>query len=301
MTKIGIWLRETRPEFLTASILPVFLGTAMAHRRTGAFDPLLFALTLAGAALLHIGTNVANDYFDHRSGNDPGNVRFVRPFTGGSRLIQEGLLSPREVLAISIAAFAAAVAVGGMLTYLRGPVVLLFGLVGLASGFFYTAPPVALANRGLGELAIGVNFGLLIVTGTYWVQTGSVTREAITASMPLAFLIAAVVFVNEFQDMESDARVGKRTLVVRLGLPGAASIYALLTGAAYFPIFVGVASRVMPPLTLIAAIPYLLNHRAAAVVRRHYGDSKLLAPANALTIASHALTGLLLTIAYLAP
>jgi 1,4-dihydroxy-2-naphthoate octaprenyltransferase len=277
----------------------VFLGAAIAHARTGSFDALLFALTLAGVVFIHLGTNVANDYFDHLSGNDALNTQFVRPFTGGSRLIQEKLLSPRSVLALSIVLLAAAAAIGAVLAALRGPVIALLGAFGIASGIFYVAPPVRLAARGFGELFIGLNFGVLIVTGSYFVQTRSVSWESLTASLPLAVLIAAVVFINEFQDMNADARTGKRTLVVRMGLRKASGIYGVIMLGAFVPTAAGAASGIMPRTTLLALGVLPLALKAIAVARARYGSPKELAPANALTIVCHALTGALLTVGYL--
>jgi len=299
MPRPALLLKELRAEFLPASVMSVLLGAAIAHSKTGSFDPLLFALTLAGVIFIHLGANVANDYFDHRSGNDALNTQFVRPFTGGSRLIQDGLLSPRDVLALSLALFAAAIAIGAALTMLCGPYILLFGIIGIASGFFYVAPPVHIASRGLGEIFIGLNFGILTVIGAYFVQTRTASWESLVASLPLAMLIAAIVFINEFQDMNADARVGKRTLVVRMGLPRAARAYGFIMLAPFVPVIAGAAAGLLPKTALLAlgALPFAL--RAIAVARKNYASPKELAPANALTIVTHTLTGALMTIGYL--
>jgi 1,4-dihydroxy-2-naphthoate octaprenyltransferase len=299
MPRPVILIRELRAEFLPASVMPVFLGAAIAHARTGAFDPLLFALTLAGVIFIHLGTNVANDYFDHRSGNDALNTQFVRPFTGGSRLIQEGLISPGAVLTLSLVLFAAAVAIGALLTKLCGAYILLFGVIGIISGFFYVAPPLSLASRGLGEIFIALNFGVLTVMGTYFVETRTVSWESLVASLPLAILIAAVVFINEFQDMNADARVRKRTLVVRMGLHGAAKAYAFFMLAPFVAPIAGAASGLLPKTALLALATLPLALAAIAIARKNYASPKKLAPANALTIATHALTGALMTIGYL--
>lgn len=299
MTSLTTWLAELRLAFLTASATPVLLATAVVRHETGRIDWPLFAMTLAGAVFLHIGTNVANDYFDHRSGTDPANVRFVRPFTGGSRLIQEGLISPAAVLATAICFFAAGLGLGVVLAVLRGPVLLLIGIVGLVSGYFYTAPPLRLAHRGLGELTVGVNFGCLIVMGAYYVQTQRFSAESIVASLPLACLIAAVIIINEFQDSEADAGAGKRTLVVRLGTERSVVLFGAVSLLAYAPILIGAVTGLFPRLTLIAlaAVPFVL--RAIRTAARHHGATHELAPANAATITSHLLTGILMTAAYL--
>ena len=299
MDRLKIWLKELRAEFLTASVTPVLLGAAIAYSRDGVFDGFLFILTLAGIICIHLASNVSNDYFDNLSGNDSLNTQLVRPFSGGSRMIQEGLLSPRAVLAISIVFWAASIAIGAALIVLRGPVVLLFGAIGILCGYFYVAPPVYFARRGLGELVVGLNIGFLPVIGAYYVQTGSVTRESIVAGLPLFGLMAAVLFINEFPDMNADARVGKRTLVVRMGRLKASRFYAVLTLASYVPLVAGVATRLMPPATLLGLIPIILVLKAIDTTRKHYDEPKKLAPANALTILLHSLTGLLMAAGYL--
>ena len=299
MSRLHIWVKELRAEFLPASVTPVLLGTAIAHARTGQFDGALLALTLAGVCLIHLASNVANDYFDHLSGNDVLNTQFVRPFTGGSRLIQDGLISPRTVLVMSLVLCAGAIAVGAVLTALRGPYIVLLGAIGIIGGFFYVAPPLSFAKRGLGEIVIGLNFGVLTVIGAHFVQIRSVSAESLVASLPLAGLISAVVFINEFQDMNADARVGKRTLVVRMGLPKAARFFAVLAFVSYAPIVVGVILRLMPPTTLLGLGTAPLMLGAVLKAQRKYGSPKELAPANALTVASHMLTGLLMAAGYL--
>ena len=287
-------VRELRAEFLTASVIPVLLAGAVAHYETGLFDWPLFILTLLGAAFLHIGTNVANDYFDHLSGNDPVNIRYIRPFTGGSRLIQNKLLSPKAVLTISAVFYAAAAVIGVILTILVGPVIILFGLAGLISGYFYTAPPIRFAHHGLGEIVVGINFGFLIGIGTYFVQTGTVSKAAIASSLPLTLLVAAIIIINEFQDREADARVGKRTLVVRLGLRRSVPLFAVVSLAAFFPIVAGVRMGLFPPFALLGLVPLPISVAGILRAQNFYDSPKKLAPANAAAIASHALTGILL-------
>ncbi len=298
MADFKIWLKELRAEFLTASVVPVLFGTVIAWRSAGLFDAQLFVLALAGAVFLHLGTNVANDYYDHRSGNDALNTDYIRPFTGGSRLIQEDLISPGAVLTTSICFFAAACAVGAVLAILRGPVILLFGAAGLVSGYFYVAPPFRFAHRGIGEFLVGLNFGLLTVTGAFYIQTGRISAECIVASLPLALLIIAVILINEFQDSNADARVGKNTLIVRLGTKRGVILYGTVACASYLPILIGAAAGLLPPLTLIAVATLPLVLKAIATARAHHNAPVKLAPANASTILSHLVTGLLMVTGY---
>ena len=294
MPGMRVVVRELRAEFLTASVIPVLLAGAVAHYETGLFDWPLFLLTLFGAAFLHIGTNVVNDYFDHLSGNDPVNIRYVRPFTGGSRLIQQKLLKPGEVLNIAIFFYVAAIVIGIILIVLKGPVIILFGIAGLVSGYFYTGPPIRFAHRGLGEIVVGLNFGFLIGIGTYYVQAGTVSRAAIISSIPLTLLVAAIIIINEFQDCEADAKAGKRTLVVRLGLKRSVPLLAVVSLAAFLPIIMGVRMGLFPSFALLGLVP--LPIAVAGILRSQsfYDSPKKLAPANAAVIVSHALTGILL-------
>ncbi len=296
--RFKLWLLELRAPFFTASVAPVVLGAAIAWENTGGFHPGYFLLTLLGGVLLHAGTNVANDYFDHRSRCDDINVEFVSPFTGGSRLIQEGLLTPREVLTEALICFGLGSLIGLYLTFVRGPLILALGVVGIISGFFYTAPPLNIASRGVGEFFVGLNFGLLMTLGSYYVQTGSLAWEPLVAAIPLASLIAGVLWINEFQDAPADRAVGKETLVVRLGRRRAVNGYIALLLIPYLSVALGVLLRITSPFTLFVLLTIPLAKKAVEVARLHYQESQRLVPANAATIQIHMLTGVLLTVAY---
>jgi 1,4-dihydroxy-2-naphthoate octaprenyltransferase len=298
-SKMKTWLAEVRAPFFTATIVPILLGAAIAWDRIGTFNFGLFLLTMLGGLLLHTGTNVANDYSDHRSGTDELNVEFVRPFTGGSRMIQSGLLTPREVLSGALAAFALACVVGLYLAYVRGPLIIVLGLFGIFSGFFYTAPPFNLVGKGIGEFFIGFNFGVLMTLGSFFVQTGYLAWEPVVAGIPVGLLIAGVVYINEFQDAPADGAVGKDHLVVRLGRKRAAMGYLALLAITYAVVVLGVIFRITSPFTLIALATLPVAIRAIGVTRAHYEEYLKLAPANAATVFIHLLTGLLLSAAYL--
>jgi len=299
MRKLKIYLAEIRAPFFTASIIPVFVGTAVAWEQTNQIDWLLFVLTLIGGMLLHAGANVANDYFDHLSGTDNINVEFVRPFTGGSRMIQNGIMTPREVLAESLVLYAMAAGIGIYLIWVCGPMILALGAIGAFSGFFYCAPPFKLVHRGIGEIFIGLNFGVLMTLGAYFVQAKSFAVEPLAASVPVAFLIIAVLYINEFQDEAADKAAGKLHMVARLGKKKAVVGYAAVMLAAYVSIAVAVIARWLDKWALLALAASPLAAKAILVARKNYDDSKALVPANTLTIASHLVTGLALTAAYI--
>jgi 1,4-dihydroxy-2-naphthoate octaprenyltransferase len=296
--RLGIWREGIRTISLLASVVPVVLGLTVAWNVTGDFRWFAALLTLAGAVAIQAGTNVLNDYFDHRAGNDAANREFVRPFTGGSRMIQLGLMTPVETLLLGAGLIGVSAFIGLVLAADGRPGVLAFGLVGIACGVFYTARPFAWVNRGLGEVLVALNYGVLMTTGTYYVQTGAITWTAVLASLPVAGLIALVLFINQFPDYTADRRTGKRSLVVRLGRRHASRLYpllALLPFAALVALVLA-GSAPVPALAALAALPLLVQ--ASRIVRRHYDEPFDLAPAMALTAISHLAAGLLFALGF---
>jgi len=296
--KLKNWTMALRVPFLTASAVPVLLGTVIAWFATGTLYWAFFLLALLAGLLIHIGTNVINDYFDHRSGNDEVNREFVRPFSGGSRVIQAGLLSPVEVLSGGLFFFLLSALIGFYLAWARGPLILVLGAIGFISGMFYTAGPFNWAKRGIGELLVGLNFGILMTLGAYYVQTQTFSWVPVIAAIPVSLLIAAVLYINEFPDYTADKQVGKNTLVVRLGRERAVILYVLIMAGAYLSIGVGVATGVLPLTALLGLITLPLAIRAIQYARTQHSSSFDLVPANALTVIGHLATGLLLTLAF---
>lgn len=298
-SKLRIWLAEMRAPFLTGAIVPVILGTCVAWASTGIFLIDLFLLTLIAGVFIHIGSNIANDYYDHKSGTDDINVEYVRPFTGGSRMIQRGWMSPREVFIEAIVFFALGGGIGLYLAYTRGIEILFIGIIGVGSGFFYTAPPFRFVSRGYGEVFIGLNFGVLMVLGAYFVQAQVLAWEAVYPSIPVAVLITAVLYINEFPDHDADRDAGKRTIVVRLGRQKAAKGYVALMASVYLSIILPILLNLTNWYTIlgIATLPVaILGSRYALT---HFDQSLQLTPAYASTVFNHLFTGLFLALSYL--
>lgn len=293
-------MTELRAPFLTATLVSILLGTAIAWTRNGVFNFLHFILALLGGAFLHLGANISNDYYDHKSGNDEANKEFVRPFSGGSRTIQQGLLTPKEVLSGSVFFYALAVSIGIYLAWAVGPIVLGLGLIGMLSGFFYTGRPFTWVSKGIGEALVGLNFGALMTLGAYYVQMKQLSTEPLLASIPVSLLIAAVLYINEFPDYRADKAVGKNTLVVRLGRQGAAYGYALIMLVTYASILLNAITGTTPVYTLFALISLPLAFEATRHTLRFHSESFKLVPANALTILVHLLTGFLISLGYMA-
>lgn len=284
-----------RAPFLAATLVPVLLGTAVAWSH-GDFHAGWFGLALLGALLVHVGTNTANDYFDHRSGADAEGAPAT--FTGGGRAIRSGSASPAALGWIAVATFALATALGVVLAWQRGWQLLWLGVGGLALAVFYTTPPLNLASRGLGELAVALGFGPCMVLGAYFVQTQRFDLEPLVASVPLAALIAAVLYVNEFPDHRADARAGKRTLVVRLGVDAARWGYYGLVAVAFLAILAGVAWRLLPPPALLALLTLPLAAGAVRAFARGWRDPARLGPVTARTVFLHLGSGALLAAGY---
>jgi 1,4-dihydroxy-2-naphthoate octaprenyltransferase len=287
---------RTRAPFFTATVVPIVLGGVLAWVRTGRFHALHFALTLIGAVLIQAGANMINDYFDHVSGADRRNRQALTPFTGGSPVLKLGLLEPERVRNEALAYFAVAAIIGFYLAWRTSPWILIVGVVGLLSGYLYTA---YLAPAGWGEVFLFLDFGPLMVLGAWLVQTGRLAWAPILGSLPVAFLIMNVLWINQFPDALADDEAGKRHWVVRLGRRRALLIYGGLFLAAYLALGVNVLVDIGPVWTLLGLLPLPLAWRAWRVARHHYEEIPRLRPANALTIQVHLLTGLYVIVGYL--
>ncbi|MBY8996325.1 MAG: 1,4-dihydroxy-2-naphthoate octaprenyltransferase [Candidatus Thorarchaeota archaeon] len=296
--KVRIWLAEMRAPFLTAAIVPVILGTCVAWAYSGIFLLDVFLMTLIAGVFIHIGSNIANDYYDHLSGTDDTNVDFVRPFTGGSRMIQRGWMSPREVFAEAMVFFVLGGGIGVYLAYTRGIEVLILGVIGIGSGFFYTAPPFRFVSRGYGEVFIGLNFGVLMTLGAFFVQTQILAWEAVVPSIPVAILITAVLYINEFPDHDADRDAGKRTIVVRLGRQRAAKGYAVLMISLYLSMLIPILLNLVSWYTILGVATLPIAVLATRTALTHYDQPLPLTPAYASTVANHLFTGLFLAWSY---
>ncbi|MFB6353367.1 MAG: 1,4-dihydroxy-2-naphthoate polyprenyltransferase [Halobacteriales archaeon] len=233
------WLMAARPHTLPAAASPVVVGTGLAVH-DGVFAPLPALAALVGAALIQVGTNLANDYFDAVKGADTADRE------GFTRVTAGGLIDPSTVRLATAATFGLAGLVGLYLVAVGGVPVLVVGLASIAAGVLYTGGPYPLGYYGLGDLFVFVFFGLLAVTGTYYVQAvaaapavplwlppGTVTVEAVLASLPMAGLVTDILVVNNVRDLETDRAAGKRTLAVIVGYAGARAEFVGLLALAY--------------------------------------------------------------------
>jgi 1,4-dihydroxy-2-naphthoate octaprenyltransferase len=291
-----LFFLATRLPFLTATIVPVALGAAIAWVH-GAFSWSLFGITLGGACALHLGLNVANDVFDDASGADAANVT-PTPFSGGSRVIQYGLVSRRAMTAMAVVFYLIGMGVGVYLAETRGRWLYLIGGVGVAISLAYTGPPLKLVSRGVGEGAVALGFGPVTTLGAYYVLTQRFSWEAFYACLPVAILIALVLYVNEIPDRQGDAAAGKRTLIVRWPKERVLAAYTASIATAYGLVIAGVAAGGMPVWTLVALATVPMALKIRRQLGEHYDSPYELMAAMQSNIGLHLFTGLLLIAAY---
>jgi len=296
--RLKTMIKVTRAPFFASLVTSVLVGTTLAWHK-GSFHWGYFLLTLIGIVCINAGMNMSNDYFDHLSGNDEVNQELT-PFSGGSRTIQEGILSAKQVLMWSLLFFLVGIVIGLYLAFARGWLVLWLGLTGVSIAFFSSAPPFRLnyLGHGLGELATGIGTGPLIVLGSHYVQSQRTTYEALWASILMGLLGAALIWINEFPDYEADRAVGKKTLVVLLGRQRAVWGYIGLLVAFYVVVVVGVALSLFPSTLLLAFLSLPLAYRGIRGVMRFHSNTPRLIPASAATIQLYLANGLLLCLSY---
>jgi 1,4-dihydroxy-2-naphthoate octaprenyltransferase len=219
LSPLKLWLLAARPRTLPAAVAPVLVGTALAAGPEDEFKPLAFICALLGSVFIQIGTNLSNDYSDARRGAD------TEDRLGPVRVTAGGLMPPRTVLIGTWVAFGLAVAAGTYLIATAGWELLVVGLASILAGVLYTGGPRPYGYEGLGEVFVFLFFGVVAVTGSYFVQTEHLRWEAFALSVPIGLLSAAILLVNNIRDADTDRRAGKRTLAVRLGRGGARRLY----------------------------------------------------------------------------
>jgi len=290
---VTIWFAATRPAFLSVTLAGCLIGLAAAHADGVAIDAWRAVVTVLFALLAHAGANVLNDYHDALSGADAGNTQRIFPFTGGSRFIQNGVLTTHQTAVFAHALLGLVIPAGLWLAAGAGSGLVAIGLAGLVLGWGYSAPPLKLASRGLGELAIAACW-LLVVIGSDFVHRGGFAWTPFAAGLSFALLVANLLYINQFPDRAADAAAGKRTLVVRLGVDSAKWGYFAIAIVAYGWLVLQVGRYNLPQACAAAALTLVLSFHAARLLREHADEPAALAPAIKLTIAATNLHGLVL-------
>jgi 1,4-dihydroxy-2-naphthoate octaprenyltransferase len=284
----------TRPAFLSVTTVAVLLGLSCAYYDLGRLALPSAVLTLVFALIAHAGVNVVNDYFDSLNGTDAANVDRVFPFTGGSRFIQNGLLTEQQTRRFGYALLTAVIPAGILLSVRSGHGLLLIGAVGLLSGWAYSASPLRLNSRGLGELCVVTGF-LCIVVGTDYVQRRAFSVTPFAAGLPYALMVTNVLFINQFPDRAADIAAGKLHWVARLSPITATWGYLGIAVASAWLLTTSVLVRGCLPVGSLAALAaFMPTVFAFWQLRKYAASPRHLAPAIKATIVAALLHGVLL-------
>jgi 1,4-dihydroxy-2-naphthoate polyprenyltransferase len=277
---LGAWILASRPKTLSAAAVPVLVGTACAFARGQVrWWPALAALL--GALLLQIGANFANDVFDFEKGADTAER------LGPTRAVQAGLLRPSSMRRGMLFVFLLALLLGGYLTSVAGPIVLLLGSASIASAIAYTGGPYPLGYHGLGDVFVFIFFGFVAVCGTAFVEIGHVPWLAVVCAAPVGALATAILVVNNLRDRVTDQRAGKRTLAVRFGRDFAIGQYRALLAVSYLtPLALALSGVIGPGVLLpIMSLPLALKtERAVATTEGRALNALLAATAKLLLV-----------------
>lgn len=295
---VRAWLKVLGPPFIALTVAVSLLGGAIAYQRKGALDFGLWLLSAMGLALIHFGTSSLNDYFDYLSGTDNIN-RTPTPFSGGSRVLQEGALSPKSLLLGGSLFIAIGSIIGVYLAFLKGLPVLALGVSGVFLAVGYIHPKINLSKRGLGELAVAIAFGPIMLCGVYYVQAQAIDLEIILIGIVMGLLAGSVLLINEIPDYEADKTTGKTNWVVRLGKKKASYAYVALLVLIYLLTFILLTKNILPKSSSIVFFTLILAFRACRIALKNYNEVDKLLPANALTIALTLTFGVLLSLAFL--
>jgi 1,4-dihydroxy-2-naphthoate octaprenyltransferase len=241
------WYRAARPRTLTATYVPLGLAAALAAQE-GVFQLVPFVLALIGALFLQVAANLINEYFDYRRGAEDLKQ------AGQGMVIKQGVLSPNAVLAGAVVTLLIGIAIGLYLLAQSGPLLLWIGLGGVLVVIAYTAGPFPLAYNGLGEVAVFIFMGPVMVLGAWYVMAREFSPLPLWVGVPIGFTVAAILHANNIRDMDADRAVNKRTLALMLGLRAARIEYQMLMLGAYVMVVLMVLARVMPPTVLIAFV-----------------------------------------------
>ena len=284
----------TRPAFLLLALVAVGIGLAASHATGVPIAPFWAGLTLLGAAVFHAAVNVHNDYFDDISGADLGNHDRQFPFTGGSRMIQNGVMSRQTTRHLARGLYAATIAIGAALLVRGGLSLLWLGLGGMVLGWAYSAPPLALNRRGMGEVTVAIGFGLFMPLGADLIQRGALHALPVWAGLGFALMTASLLLINQFPDVDADRRAGKRHWVVRLGRERGRFLFLGVTAAAYLvPTLLVIWGR-LPATTLVIWATAPLSLYATVILWRHHERPHRLRRALAGTVAATLTYGLLM-------
>jgi 1,4-dihydroxy-2-naphthoate octaprenyltransferase len=292
MGNLKTWFMQTRPSFLLLVPVCVFAGVAVSLFEGHAFRPLYFALAFIGGLFAHIAVNVLNEYSDYKTGIDFNTT--PTPFSGGTKILVSGKLDAKKVLIFGLTCLAIIAAIGIYFITVYKWAIVPVGVIGMLTVFLYT--PYLTKLPGITEIVgPGLGFGLMVL-GTYVTQTGHYSAGAIVVSVVAGLLIADLLLINEFPDVEADKAAGRKHLPIIMGKTGAGIVYSIFMIGAYISIVAGAAAGVLPWWALFGLLTLPLGAKAMLVAVKYNNDMSKLVPALGMDVITVLVTPLLMSI-----
>jgi len=290
---LSTWFRVIRIRFLLSSVIAVCLGLAINWWHHQTIDVFSASLTFAGVIALHASVDLLNDYWDFKRNIDTKTKR--TNFSGGTGVLPEGLLKPKEVYVAGVVALILGAAIGGYFIFVNGVTVAIILTFAIVSIYFYST---RIVDSGLGELFVAIK-GTMIVLGAYFVQSSEIVTESVLGGIVLGVLSSMVLFVNSFPDFDADKASGRRTLVILLGKKRATSIIWIFSSIAYGVIIVGVATQTLPVFSLITLFTIPLLIKSGQELKQSFDNIEKLVPVMRSCVLYSRITGVLLVLSFL--
>lgn len=290
---LSTWFRVIRLRFLLSSVIAVCLGLAINWWQNQTIDVTNATLTFAGVIALHASVDLLNDYWDFKRSIDTETKR--TKFSGGTGVLPEGLLQPKQVYVAGIIALILGAAIGGYFIFVNGITIVIILAFAIISIYFYST---RIVDLGLGEVFVAIK-GTMIVLGTYFVQSSEIMTEPILGGIVLGTLSSMVLFVNSFPDFDADKAGGRKTLVIVLGKNKAASAIWVFPLVAYGIIIAGVATQVLPILSLITLFTIPLLIKSGRSLKQNFDNIEKLVPVMGSCVLYSRITGVLLVLSFL--
>lgn len=297
--KLKAWIAAIRLKFLPQGVLPVVLGSAVAWHSPGVFNPYYFILAFIGMALVQFALTMLNDTLDYLHGTDASGTKLKNPYSGGSGVLVDGIIKPREMLTVVALFYLVAMVIGLYLSFAVGYTLLYIIFAGFFISIFYSAPPLRFAYTGLGEFAMLIGYGPVITAGAYYVHAQALGVQALLAGLVPGMLMWAMILVNEVPDYEADKRARKMNLVVRIGREKGRDAFAISLGVIYLFIISTVLLGVFPLPALLGLLSLPFAWKAASYLRKYYLDKGKVALANREMVKVYSSTMLLFSLGFL--
>ena len=290
---LSTWFRVIRIRFLLSSVIAVFLGLVINCWQHQTIDAINAALTFAGVIALHASVDLLNDYWDFKRNIDTKTKR--TKFSGGTGVLPEGLLKPKEVYTAGVIALILGAAIGGYFIFLNGITIAIILAFAIVSIYFYST---RIVDSGLGEVFVAIK-GTMIVLGTYFVQSSKITAEPVLGGIVLGVLSSMVLFVNSFPDFDADKASGRRTLVILLGQKRASSAIWIFPSISYGIIAIGVITQILPVFSLITLFTIPLLIKSGQGLKQNFDNTEKLVPVMSSCVLYSRMTGVLLVLGFL--